>query len=81
MPSVSRKSIPIVFLVLLLWLSVIGINDHSRIYAQEFTDCNRQTFSLVDCFGSASQGEETNNHEDSNRGNIEEQIPSVIPFP
>lgn len=81
LPSLSCKSISIILFVLLIGLSVVAFNGHSRIYAQEFADCNRQAFSLVDCFGSASEGDETNGNEEIDSGNIEEQIPSVIPFP
>jgi hypothetical protein len=34
----------------------------------------------VDCPTSSGE-EETSNDDDDDRGNIEEQIPSVIPFP
>ena len=47
---------------------------------QKDTECSRQTFSPVDCPTSSGQ-EETNDDGDDDRGNIEEQIPSVIPFP
>lgn len=44
------------------------------------TDCDKQSSSQVDCPPSSSQGSENdNNYDDS--GNIEEQIPSVLPFP
>ena len=52
----------------------------SSIDAQGSTECSRQTFSPVDCPTSSGQ-EETNDYGDDDRGNIEEQIPSVIPFP
>ena len=57
-------------------------NGHNHVYAQEFTDCDRRTFSLVDCLESLPRDEEeySNDHE-GEKGNIEEQIPSVIPFP
>jgi hypothetical protein len=56
---------------------VFGGLDH--IYVQGSVDCDRQTFSPVDC--PTSSGEEETNNDDDDRGNIEEQIPSVIPFP
>jgi hypothetical protein len=56
---------------------VFGGLDH--IYVQGLVDCDRQTFSPVDC--PTSSGEEETNNDDDDRGNIEEQIPSVIPFP
>jgi len=55
-------------------------NGIGYIYAQEFTDCVRQTFSLVDCPKSSTSDEESYNDNDDSK-NIEEQIPSVIPFP
>ena len=55
----------------------IGIGD---IYAQEFPDCDRQTFSLLDCPESSTSDEQSNDDKDDSI-NIEEQIPSVIPFP
>lgn len=50
-----------------------------QVYAQESSNCDRETFSLVDCPESSSRVEETNNDDDGE--NIEQQIPSVIPFP
>ena len=61
--------------VLLLGFSVTMFNGHGHVYAQEFTDCYRHTFSLVDCPKTLP------NDDDGEKGNIEEQIPSVVPFP
>ena len=44
------------------------------------TECNQQTFSSVDCPESSPE-EQPNSDDDDDIGNIEEQIPSVIPFP
>lgn len=52
----------------------------STIDAQGSTECDRQTFSAVDCPTSSGE-DETNYDGDDDTGNIEEQIPSVIPFP
>jgi len=49
--------------------------------AQGSTECSRQTFSPVGCPPSSSGQEESNNNKEDDDGNIEEQIPSVIPFP
>jgi hypothetical protein len=79
LPSLSseRMSIILLFLVLLSGFSAIASSGLAYIYAQESSDCDRQTFSLVDCPESSSRDEETSN----NGENIEQQIPSVIPFP
>jgi hypothetical protein len=76
LPS-SHKGISIFFLVFLLGFSSIVFSSLGHIDAQGSTDCDRQTFSLVDCPGSSSGDEET----DDDGQDIEEQIPSVIPFP
>ena len=50
--------------------------------AQGSTGCDRQAFSPVDCPPSSSGEDETNNNDDDDdSGNIEKQIPSVLPFP
>ena len=45
------------------------------------TERDRQTFSPEDCPQSSSEDGTNNDGDDDNTGNIEEQIPSVIPFP
>ena len=45
------------------------------------TECDRQTLSPVDCPPLSSEDEETENDIEEQGGNIEDQIPSVIPFP
>jgi hypothetical protein len=55
------------------------IGDLGYMNAQGSTDCNRQTFSLVNCPGSLSSNGEAD--KDHGEANIEQQIPSVIPFP
>lgn len=54
----------------------------SGIDAQGSIECDRQAFSPVDCSQSSSEEDETNNNnDDDDSGNIEEQFPSVLPFP
>ena len=67
--------IPVFIVVLLGYFAFVSSVD-----VQGSTDCNRQTVSPVDCPSSSSE-EETENDDDDDRGNIEEKIPSVIPFP
>jgi hypothetical protein len=69
------------FLLLLSGFSAITFGGLDHIYVQASVDCDRQTFSLVDCPESSSGEEGTNNDEDHDGQNIELQIPSVIPFP
>ena len=76
MPSLYRV-VSIIFLILLSGSFAIAFGGLGHIYVHGSVDCDRQTFSPVDC--PTSSGEETNNDDD--RGSIEEQIPSVIPFP
>jgi len=71
----SFKWISVFFLVLLGYFATISSDD-----VQGSTECSRQTFSPVDCPTSSGE-DETNDDGDGDRGNIEEQIPSVIPFP
>jgi hypothetical protein len=52
----------------------------SSVDALGSAECSRQTFSPVDCpHSSSEQGK--SNYYNEDEGNIEEQIPSVIPFP
>jgi hypothetical protein len=78
-PSLSYKLVSTFFLVILFGFSYIVFSDLGHIYAQESSDCDRQTFSLVDCPGFSSGDGRINNNNDGQ--NIEQQIPSVIPFP
>lgn len=80
LPSLSRR-ISIIFLILLSGFFAIAFGGLDHIYAQGSVDCDRQTFSLVDCPESSSEEKGTNNDDDDNGQNIEQQIPSVIPFP
>jgi hypothetical protein len=73
LPSYIRIS----FLLLLI-LGYFGIMTGIDAYA--FTDCDQQSSSQVDCPPLSSQGSENDNNDDDS-GNIEEQIPSVLPFP
>lgn len=80
LPSLSRRS-SIIFLILLSGFFAIAFGGLDHIYVQGSVDCDRQTFSLVDCPESSSEEKWTNNDDDDNGQNIELQIPSVIPFP
>ena len=51
----------------------------TSIDAYASTDCDRQS-STVGCPSSSSEESENDNNDDES-GNIEDQIPSVIPFP
>jgi hypothetical protein len=73
-PLPSFKWMSVFFLVLLGYFAIVSSVD-----VQGSIECDPQTFSPVDC--PTSEDEETNNDDDDDRGNIEEQIPSVIPFP
>ena len=86
--GLSFHSITLFFLVLFGFFALLNDFDHVNAQAQP-SDCDRQTFSLVDCPGSFPGDEEADNDEDgieTDNGNddgqnIEQQIPSVIPFP
>lgn len=80
LPSLSRRT-SIIFLILLSGFFAIAFGGLDHIYVQGSVDCDRQTFSLVDCPESSSVEEGPNNDDDDNGQNIELQIPSVIPFP
>jgi hypothetical protein len=80
LPSLSRGA-SIFFLILLSGFLAIAFGGLDHIYVQGSVDCDRQTFSLVDCPESSSVEEGPNNNDDDNGQNIELQIPSVIPFP
>jgi hypothetical protein len=67
--------ISVFFLVLLGYIAVVPNG-----YAQDSVECGPETFSPTDCPLSSLE-EETNVDVGGQLGNIEEQIPSVIPFP
>jgi hypothetical protein len=69
----------ILFLILLSGFFVIEFGGLNHIYIKASVDCDHQTSSPVDC--PRSSGEEETNNVDDDRGNIEKDIPSVIPFP
>jgi hypothetical protein len=75
LPLSSSKWISVFFLVLLGYFAIV-----SSIDVQGSTECDRQTFSPMDCPPSSSGEDESNNGIDDS-GNIEEEIPSVLPFP
>ncbi|HYZ58372.1 MAG TPA: hypothetical protein VE544_01845 [Nitrososphaeraceae archaeon] len=74
-PFPSFKWISAFSILLLGYFTVVSSGD-----AQGSIECDRQTFSPVNCPAS-SEEEETNNEDNDAIGNIEEQIPTVIPFP
>ena len=78
LPSLSRRASIIFLLILLSGFFAIAFGG---LDVQGTVDCDRQTFSLVDCPESSSEEEGPNNDDDDNGQNIELQIPSVIPFP
>lgn len=71
-PFPSFKWISVLSILLLGYFTVVSSGD-----AQGSTECDRQP---VDCPASSDE-EETNNEDNDAIGNIEEQIPTVIPFP
>jgi hypothetical protein len=77
----SYRWTSIFFLVLLSGFSVIAFSGLDHIDVQGSVDCDRQIFSLVDCPESSSGEEGTNDNDVDDGENIEEQIPTVIPFP
>jgi hypothetical protein len=67
----------------LIWISfflliLLGYGFMTSIDAYASTDCDQQSSSSEDCPPSSSEGSENDNDDG---GNIEEQIPSVLPFP
>jgi hypothetical protein len=68
----------IFLLVLLSGFFVVTFGGLDHINVQGSVNCDPQTSSPADC--PAPSGEEETN-DDDDRGNIEEEIPSVIPFP
>jgi hypothetical protein len=80
MPSLYRV-VSIFFLILLSGSFAIAFGGLDHIYVQGSVDCDRQIFSLVDCPESSSGQEGTDDNDVNDGENIEEQIPSVIPFP
>jgi hypothetical protein len=77
----SYKLVSIFFLLLFSGFSVISFSGLDHINVHGSVDCDRQTFSMVDCPESPSGQEETNDNDVDDGDNIEEQNPSVIPFP
>lgn len=71
--SLSFKWVSVFFLLLLGYVIIVSSVD-----VQGSIECDRQAFSPEDCPPSSSEEEEANS---GDSGNIEDQIPSVIPFP
>ena len=67
------------FLAITVEYSSIFFGKVDLVYAQESPSCDREKFSLVECPEKSSNENEPNNED--GEGNIEEDIPSVIPFP
>ena len=65
--------VSVFFLILLGNLVIMSTFD-----AQGSADCNRQKSSSRDCQTSSDDDKRSNN---KNSGNIQDQIPSVLPFP
>jgi hypothetical protein len=68
----------IFFLALLFGFFVIAFGWFDQINVQGSVYCDPQSSSSEDC---PTLGEVETDNDDNERGNIEEQIPSVIPFP
>jgi hypothetical protein len=81
LPALSNKWISFSFLALLLVYFALTFSLESQGATTTETECNRQTLSPVDCPLLSSEDEVPENDIDEQLGNIEEQIPSVIPFP
>lgn len=77
--TISYKCMSIFFLVLLLGYFAIT-SSHDAQGSTE-TECSLQTFSPEECPQYSSEEETNTIGDDDDSGNIEEQIPSVIPFP
>jgi hypothetical protein len=77
----SYRGTSIFFLVLLAGFSAIAFSALDHIDVQGSVDCDREIFSLVDCPESSSGEEGTNDNDVDDGENIEEQIPTFIPFP
>lgn len=76
----AHKRASLLALIVLFVFSVsLLYGDIGYMHAQGSTGCDRQTFSLVDCPGALSGNGEA--AIDDGEANIEQQIPSVIPFP
>ena len=76
----AHKRASLLTLIVLFVFSVsLLFGDLVYMHAQGSTGCDRQTFSLVDCPGALSGNGEA--AIDNGEANIEQQIPSVIPFP
>jgi hypothetical protein len=77
--SLPFRMVSIFFLVLLFGFFVIEFGWHDQVNVHGSIDCDLQTSASVDC--PTSSGEVETNDDDDDSGNIEDQIPSVIPFP
>jgi len=74
-PLLSYKGASLFVLMILFVFSVGAFDNLGYIDAQGSAACDRQTFSLVNCPGSLSNGR------DYGEENIEQKIPLIIPFP
>ena len=77
--SLPFRMVSIFFLVLLFGFFVIEFGWHDQVNVYGSIDCDLQTSASVDC--PTLSGEVETNEDDYDSGNIEDQIPSVIPFP
>jgi hypothetical protein len=74
----TKRWVSIFLLVLLSGFPIVAVSGLQNNGVYGSVDCDRQTFSSIECPESSSRDEET---DDDDIGNIEEQIPSVLPFP
>jgi hypothetical protein len=66
--------------MILIVFSISMLGDLDYVHAQGPPDCDRQTFSLVNCSGALSSDGDT--HGDYGiENNEQQQIPLIIPFP
>jgi hypothetical protein len=80
--SSSCRWASIFFLILRSGFLAITFNGLDHLKVQGSSDCDRQIFSLTECPGSSSRDEEINSDDNNDDDeNIEQEIPSVIPFP
>jgi hypothetical protein len=78
----SNRWVSIYLFILLSGFSIIAVGglQHNDVHGS--VDCDRQTFSLIECPESSSGDAKTDNADtNDNIGNIEQQIPSILPFP
>jgi hypothetical protein len=79
--GISRLLLPLFMWISIFFLLLLGyFGIVSSIDALASADCDRELVSPVECPPLSLEASENDNIDDDN-GNIEELIPSVIPFP